>query len=761
MSEKYEGLQDSLNRLGELMNEEEKDGGQNPADNQEQTMGSGHNEDTPIHEMADAIFGHTEAEETGTSVVTPIGGVDIQDSFGDTYEGEDIFGEHDAEKGEANLDAVTDFGNDMGDVIDFGEDMGADLDIPTDFGEDTGTLMDFGETVDDSIGITENTETVGTTGADMGIPADFGVDIFAQEEQVSPVTLEKEEPMQDVTEPLVTEQEDQQKTNQEIGLVDEDNVGHVVQEEVVVEIEEAKKEPISLEKAPAPSQPESMTKDGVTYHTATGSVREDVKVVTEELIQEEKTKKEELQDRIERAKEKKEQLLGNPDIQVNLDYVLEDSDGNQIEARNYEGGYLLDVVPIDKIKGVGSSEDIIRKADLELANLQEDIHRVGLLEPLHVVPHRQVGYRQDNEGEDNLSRPVFHRYLLLSGRRRLEACIALGYTEIPVLVDSTIPPQLIKFYEAMTNNMKEYSFPEKLQHANFLKRTQSNITNDMVENILNWRSGEYLKAQYIDQMKNDYPDIYRQVDTNKLNIEQGFKKLEKEIEKAQKELEQGEVSEDDIDEKLREENKDELTELQVDKQQQTVGDRKPLDRMVRKSIEIRDLHCQCCGFGKGEEDFMGVFQVHHMIPVQYGGSDDKYNLILLCSNCHKLVHDYERGEFIPAQVTFDKYDSVKRIVVLGNMLKRMRGLAFEWLRKNRDDLWNLVNKGATSVGKALVTAGADLKGETFFEPTPYEKFKQATSDLDLGIAMDDELGVIEWTAEDEKQNEEIMSYGKM
>lgn len=732
MSDEYKGLQESLDALG----------GSEETEKQGEAVEK-YDEDTPIHKMADNIFGKEQGED----------GDVVRDSFGEEYEGEDIGLQGEMPMFvEQEVDAIVDFGADHGQ--DFGEDFGEDV-------GKAGAVIDFGA----GTGLFEGIEQEGTGSMDI-----TNLQIEGEEKQEP---LEEEivgvvgsDADEETVEDLLEETSVGGDEEQLVKGSEEESVSHAEPETVAkgttVPVEDEQQAEASQEEV-ARAKPVTLEKDGVTYHTTTGSVREDVKVVTEEFLQEEQSRKEELQERIERAKEKKEQILGNADIQVNLDYVLEDSEGNQIEARNYEGGYLIDVIPIEKIKGVGSSEDIIRKGDLELANLQEDIHRFGLVEPIHVVPYKHTGYRTDDEGNEILTRPIYRHYLILSGRRRMETCIALGYTEIPALVDSTIPPQLIKFYEAITNNIKEYSFPEKLNHANFLKRTQTNLTNDMVENILNWRSGEYLKAQYIDQMKNDYPDIYRQVDTKKLSIEQGFKKLEKEIEKAGKELEKAEagMSEDDIDEKLREDGKDELTELQVETQQQTVGDRKILDRMVRKSIEIRDLHCQCCGFGKGEEDFMGAFEVHHIIPVQYGGSDDKYNLILLCKNCHKLVHDYERGEFIPSQATFDKYDLVKRIVVLGNMLKRMRGKAFDWLRKNRDDLWNLVDNGKLSVGKALLKAEVDLKGESYFEPTPYEKFKEATGDLDLGIAMNDELGVIEWTVEDEEQKEEVMSYGKL
>jgi len=54
-------------------------------------------------------------------------------------------------------------------------------------------------------------------------------------------------------------------------------------------------------------------------------------------------------------------------------------------------------------------------------------------------------------------------------------------------------------------------------------------------------------------------------------------------------------------------------------------------------VTIRDRGlCRCCGF-KGSE-------VHHVIPLVYGGEDNPRNMILLCSICHMHTPD-TREEF--------------------------------------------------------------------------------------------------------------------
>ncbi|MFC8962150.1 ParB N-terminal domain-containing protein [Bacillus subtilis] len=419
----------------------------------------------------------------------------------------------------------------------------------------------------------------------------------------------------------------------------------------------------------------------------------------------------------ERAKRIKEELEEPEVVRTNLTASLEDSEGNPIEPRKRG---TLDVRVIS-IENDLKQTNRVRVGDQDVYDLQESINRFGLIEPIHVVPFGDY-------------------YLLLNGYRRLEACVNLGYTEVPALVDGTIPPTMVKYYEAILNNVKPYRFSEKLKHGKHIRDTQKNVSYAAIEGILGLKAGEFLKALYIDQMKNDFPDVYKQVELGKMTIEQGFKKVEKEVEKIEKEAAAvDQLNSGELDEKLR--DKDELADLQIEKQKQTVGDRKVLDPVIRRSVETRDGgYCQCCGFGKGEPDFMGVFNVHHIIPVQYGGSDSKSNLILLCHNCHKLVHDYESGRFTPEQSTFDRRNDVKRIVVLGNMLLRMRKEALHVLRTKHKEVSRQVDKGVLSVGKGLLKAKVDLKGEEKFGESPYSTFKDATMDLDLGGSVKGDLG---------------------
>jgi len=61
-----------------------------------------------------------------------------------------------------------------------------------------------------------------------------------------------------------------------------------------------------------------------------------------------------------------------------------------------------------------------------------------------------------------------------------------------------------------------------------------------------------------------------------------------------------------------------------------------LDKDHRISILSRDNY-KCARCYRVSEDF-GVMQVHHIVPVSEGGTDENKNLITLCSMCHTRVH---------------------------------------------------------------------------------------------------------------------------
>lgn len=403
-----------------------------------------------------------------------------------------------------------------------------------------------------------------------------------------------------------------------------------------------------------------------------------------------------------------------------------DGEGREIPVRKH-GKVSLQMLDIEtdiaKVRRFRENDD-------EVYALQDSIRRYGLLEPIHVVPYGDY-------------------YILVQGYRRLQAHINLGKKRILALVDSTIPAELAKYFQVELNNVLDYTFIEKLEYGNFVEKTQPHLSTTIIEQSLGLKTGDYLKMKYIDQFKGEFPDIFMQVQNGRLSIEQAYKKIDKEIEKQQKQIEK---EKEEIEDNLKDVN--ELDEINVDAGNQERGKRKVLDPVIRRSVESRaGGACECCGYGKGEPDLMGAFQVHHIVPVQYGGSDNKSNLILLCHNCHKLVHDYEAARFTPEQETYDRLNSVKRIVVLGNMLLILKKKALNILRTKHKNIARQVDKGVCSVGAGLEKANVALNAEeTEYEGSPYKMFGDATENIEFGGKVEGDLSKIGYIEEDTEED---------
>jgi len=62
---------------------------------------------------------------------------------------------------------------------------------------------------------------------------------------------------------------------------------------------------------------------------------------------------------------------------------------------------------------------------------------------------------------------------------------------------------------------------------------------------------------------------------------------------------------------------------------------KTWDGLRSKTLERDNYTCQVCGKRPPEVKL----EVHHILPRKYGGNDDLSNLITLCHDCHRKIHN--------------------------------------------------------------------------------------------------------------------------
>lgn len=312
--------------------------------------------------------------------------------------------------------------------------------------------------------------------------------------------------------------------------------------------------------------------------------------------------------------------------------TLYDSKGNPVEFR-IEGEMYTKEINLSDILLPPRTRNL-NKIDVD--ELEKSILQWGLIEPLHVIPF----------GE---------KYLLVHGLRRYYALKNLGYESVICLVDSTRPKATLRFLEVISNNIESYDFYEIMQFGEFIERKQKTFQNDTIENILGLGPGDYLKAKYILQM--DQFGIIKEIVSGKRTIKDGFKRLERELDKLAKEKENIDLNDPESY----------LMPIEEEDNVQSTKNRQPLPAHVYAKIKARDRYiCQTCGLGVDSPEITPIFEVHHIIPVSMGGSDNENNLILLCSNCHKIVGAYIDGEFIPPKERVGIYSN---IILLGNIAR--------------------------------------------------------------------------------------------
>jgi len=75
-----------------------------------------------------------------------------------------------------------------------------------------------------------------------------------------------------------------------------------------------------------------------------------------------------------------------------------------------------------------------------------------------------------------------------------------------------------------------------------------------------------------------------------------------------------------------------------------------LPKEVRYNLLLEnDFKCQICGSGGRLSNL--ILEVHHIIPVSKGGSDERDNLQVLCVVCHDIIH---YGRHTGRDITFKK-----------------------------------------------------------------------------------------------------------
>lgn len=308
----------------------------------------------------------------------------------------------------------------------------------------------------------------------------------------------------------------------------------------------------------------------------------------------------------------------------------------------------------------------------------------GVVTPIHVLKLE----------EDNM-------FMLLDGLRRIFGAMRSGNTEITAQVwefeDKQEGKEKANLIGLMINRSQRYKNKELWEQMQILEEVNGSSPG-LIEYLLQMQSGDAMKLKDIMLSDIEYSEIRQDLMDDITTIDQAYKKLTAERRKENKlakedslVLEGGvgsdpdEVSDEqhlsvdavkdlleltDVD--VEDETLDSLNrseEARGEEYVQDVNNRHPLDPALKQAVLVRDnFTCQCCGLG-GEQR-LATLAVHHIVEVSQGGPDSESNLVVVCVNCHLLIHSYSWGKIYVKleELDEDEKRTFKNIFKYGNVI---------------------------------------------------------------------------------------------
>lgn len=413
--------------------------------------------------------------------------------------------------------------------------------------------------------------------------------------------------------------------------------------------------------------------------------------------------------------------------------------------REYEGAFdneekIVNFLKLDSGKfsielGVVYFDDLSFSNPLKMARketyigLTKSIEELGILEPIHVMVTESYGeWLDESHKEDEVFEGT--KYVVIDGFRRIYGGVKNGLKRCNAVIwdfeDREMGNRLLNPISLILNKRQKHSWKEIWGLYQILEM-QAGFTPNTLEYLLQLDLGDAMRLK--DIMLCKYDDIKDDLFQGKktliqcYNMLQKYRKDEDQLLNDDKtgisDVEDGEEIVVDSDERealsdqevreilemdsefsgeLSEEDFNELTGADIEPDRQKVGERHPLDPKLRAAVLTRDGYCcQASGVGEGLpiELALSVLQVHHLVPVHCGGTDEMDNLITLDLSSHTLVHMIERndGRLGMSKEDFDKLSDdrkeyLKKVLKIARYAveaNRRMGRSKKDIKKSADD----------------------------------------------------------------------------
>lgn len=356
-----------------------------------------------------------------------------------------------------------------------------------------------------------------------------------------------------------------------------------------------------------------------------------------------------------------------------------------VDKSNYTIEYNSEV----KIRKIIISEPVKKGRTMTMRGLTKSVSELGVVTPIHVMRLESADLADDEDDEDV---PEFQ---LIKGTRRLFASIKNGLETIPCIVwdfkDKDKGRKAALVLGLTLNRSQKRSWSEVWDLYGILEM-QSQIKPATFESLFQLEGGDAMKLK--DVMFSEYAEIKDDLLANEKSLDQCYKQLQKlrkdedrleiedntgfsdtneeakevvdETEKTAEQLSNDEVMDllemgESFGKDVGSKDFSDMNGMFNEPTVQKVGDRKPVDPVIKQQTFARDDYtCICCGtHGKA---FLATLIFHHIVPVHAGGPDTVENGLTLCDSCHIMLHVIEREGRLPiTEDEFNKYEFVDQL----------------------------------------------------------------------------------------------------
>lgn len=331
--------------------------------------------------------------------------------------------------------------------------------------------------------------------------------------------------------------------------------------------------------------------------------------------------------------------------------------------------------------------------------LMRSVEELGVLVPIQVmVSEGYAEYVQENGNEEGYDGP---KYVLLDGLRRIFASKKNGLDRVNAVIydfeDKDKGSDMVNILSSILNKVQKKSWSE-IWYMYQVLESQSALSPGNIEYLLQLEPGDAMKLKEIMTRRSEFPEPAEDLLSKKKNLQQAYNMLNKMMREQDQlakedisgvsdmEETEGVVNDSGSDDKLSDEEVKEILDMEssfdgdlsddefdamvgndVAPERFEVNGDRHLDPALRAAVLQRDNYtCQVSGVGVASglptEIALSILQVHHLVPVADGGTNEMSNLITLTQDPHTLIHVIQRrnGRLGMSKEDFEKLDDDKK-----------------------------------------------------------------------------------------------------